>query len=416
LTKFLVALIFVVLVGAVLVRFRALVVPLLFAFILAYMLNPLMEWLTARTRLSWSMAVNVMYLVIAVLLIAVLTAAGIALVQQIEGLYRVLVEILPRLPTRLENLLSQPIDLGPFVLDLTQPINVGPLVLDLTTLDLRPLYDQLLATLQPALSRTGNLVGSLASGTAEFLAWILFILVVSYYLLHDLKTLSPSLERIVPEGYAPDVRRLTAELGPIWHAFLRGQITLAIVMGLVVGTAMGLLGVRYAPGLGLLAGLLEFLPIIGPFIAGAVAVIVALFQPSNPLGLPPFYFALVVLGVFLLLQQLENNFLVPRILGSSLKLHPVVILVGAIIGASLAGIVGLLLSAPTMATLKLFGRYVFRKMLDLDPWPEPPPRPEPPPKLEWPRWLRLSRQKPAGGGEAGEVQSAQSEGQTPSGN
>jgi hypothetical protein len=177
-------------------------------------------------------------------------------------------------------------------------------------------------------------------------------------------------------------------LGPIWNAFLRGQITLGIVMGLVVGITMAVLNVRYPVVLGLLAGLLEFVPVIGPLIAGTVAVLVALFQPSNWYGLDPVPFALIVLVASILLQQVENNFLVPRILGGSLNLHPVVILVGALVAANLAGVIGLLLSAPILATLRLFGQYVYRKMFDLDPWPERPARPRAPAEVKWARWLR----------------------------
>jgi hypothetical protein len=155
------------------------------------------------------------------------------------------------------------------------------------------------------------------------------------------------------------------------------------------------------------------------------------------MGLSPIYFALLILGVQILLQQLENNFLVPRIIGGSLNLHPIVILVGAIVGASLAGITGLLLSAPVIASLRLFGRYVYRKVFDLDPWPEPPPPPASPPKFEWPRWLRAIRPKrrvqspksdpsgalrrvegrtPEGRFAESEVQSQESEEQSSSGN
>jgi predicted PurR-regulated permease PerM len=178
--------------------------------------------------------------------------------------------------------------------------------------------------------------------------------------------------RLVPAGYAGDAHRLVGALGPIWNAFLRGQVTLAIVMGLANGLAMAALGVRYAVVLGLLGGLLEFIPIVGPFILGTTAVVIALFQPGNWLGLGPVPYALVVLAVAILLQQLENNFLVPRILGGSLNLNPVVILVGAVIAADLAGIVGLMLSAPVLATLRLFGCYIYRKLIDLDPWDDPP--------------------------------------------
>ena len=282
LAKFLVALVFAALLGWLLARFRQLIPPLGLAFILAYLLNPIVEWLTTRTRLKWGVAVTLVYLVLVLLLVAVLTVAGIAIGQQIKGLYDAVVEILPDLPVRVQNLLSQPVHLGPFTLDFSRPIAIGPFSLDFSTFDLQPLYDQLLSVIQPALQQTGTLVGSLASGTATALGWFLFILIVSYYLLHDLKSLLPSMEQVVPEGYASDVR---------------------------------------------------------------------------------------------------------------LNLHPIIILVGAIVGASLAGITGLLLSAPVIASLRLFGGYVYRKMLDRDPWPNPPPSPTSPPKFEWPRWLRAIRPK-----------------------
>ncbi len=117
-------------------------------------------------------------------------------------------------------------------------------------------------------------------------------------------------------------------------------------------------------------------------------MLVALFQPSNWLGLSPLAYAGVVLVAAILIQQVENNFLVPRIIGGSLNLHPVIILVGAVIAANLAGIIGLLLSAPALATLRLFGRYIYRKMFDLQPWPEPPPRLRAPAELKWARWMR----------------------------
>ena len=184
------------------------------------------------------------------------------------------------------------------------------------------------------------------------------------------------------------MRRLVNELGPIWNAFLRGQITLGITMGVLIGVTMWILGVRYAVVLGLLGGLLEFIPVIGPVIAGGTALIIALFQPGNWMNLNPITFALVVLVASILLQQIENDFLVPRILGGSLNLHAVVILVGAVVAASLAGVIGLLLSAPMLATLRLFGRYIYCKLFDLDPWPDPPALTRATPERKWARWVR----------------------------
>jgi predicted PurR-regulated permease PerM len=408
-TKFLISLILVVVTGAVLVRFQEMITPLVVSVILTYLLRPVVERVVANTRLPWSAAAALVYVTLLVVFITLLTITGIALVEQIQGLYNAILNIAEDLPERLPTLLSQPFRLGPFVFDLSQPFMLGPFgpfgPIDFGAEGWAPIYDQMVAAIQPALSRTGVLISSLATSTASTIGWLLFILVISFYLLNDLRNIAVSIENLVPDGYEYDVRRLLNALGPIWNAFLRGQITLGIVMGLVTWIVMWVLGVRYSVVLGLLAGLLEFVPVIGPFIAGAVAVLVALFQPvnaagfTNYLGLSPVTHAIVVLVAAIILQQIENNFLVPRILGGSLGLHPVIILVGAVVAANLAGIIGLLLSAPIMATLRLFGGYVYRKLFDQDPWPDPPATPRAPPEMKWARWLRrrvgdLVRTKP----------------------
>ncbi len=386
--KFLIWLVCIVVVGALVVRFHELVGPLLFAGILAYILTPVVKWLTNRTGLSWGMAVVLIYLVIVILLLAILIAAGIAIEQQIISLSHSILTLTTDLPARLEALLRQPINF------------FGIFTLDLSTTELKPIYDQAVEAIRPALSEMGGVLGSLASQTAAVMGWLLFILLISFYLLHDLNHLTPSLEKLVPHGYLYDARRLAAELGPIWDAFLRGQITISVILGLLVGVSLAILGVHYAPGLGVLATLMEFIPLIGPLISVSVGVLVAVFQPGNWLGLSPIWYAVLVLVVYNVLQQIQNNVIIPRILGRSLHLHPIILIIGAFIAASLAGVVGLLLSAPTIATLRLFGRYVYRKLFDIDPWPPVLPEPEPPSQRDRLRWLRaVMPKKESGGGE-----------------
>ena len=136
----------------------------------------------------------------------------------------------------------------------------------------------------------------------------------------------------------------------IWSAFLRGQLLLAIVIFVVTSLVMTILGLRNALVVGLIAGALEFIPLVGPVIAGAVGVAVALFQPANPFGLSTVGYAVLVLIAFIAIQQTESNFLVPRIIGHSLNLHPLAVLIVAVMGATLAGVLGLLLAAPVLAT------------------------------------------------------------------
>jgi hypothetical protein len=140
------------------------------------------------------------------------------------------------------------------------------------------------------------------------------------------------------------------------------------------------LGIRYAPVLGLLAGLLEVIPSIGPTVAAVPAVLLALFQENTPFGMGNFWFAATTAAMYALIQQLENNLIVPRIMGRSLNLHPILVLVGVIVGGSLGGVLGMLLAAPTLATLRVIGRYVYCRVYDLDPFAtpeedEPPPKP-----------------------------------------
>ena len=392
--KLVAGLVVATLVGIVLSRFRDMVPPLVFALIFAYVLTPVISWLTVKTKLSWGMVVNLLYLALLILLVAGLTAAMVGLIQQIQALYQTIVDILPDLPARLQTLvqtlLTQPFQVGTFTIDLSRPIELGPFRLDFTQSNLTPLLQQVVAAIQPMLSQAGEMLGSLATQTATLFGWLLFLLVISYYLLHDLRNIVPSLWKVMPENFAYDARRLAAELGPIWNAFFRGQITLALVMGSIVGVTMAVLGVRYALVLGLVAAAGEFVPIVGPLISGATAGLIALFQPGNQFGLNQLWYAGLVVLVYTILQQVEGNVLVPRIVGGSLNLHPAAIIIGAIIGANLAGIVGLILAAPMLATLRLFGGYVYRKLFDMDPWPAPSPPPLRPSGGQ-PRWLQSLR-------------------------
>jgi len=117
------------------------------------------------------------------------------------------------------------------------------------------------------------------------------------------------------------------------------------------------------------AGLAEFVPILGPLANGLTAVLIGVFQPSNWFGLSSLAYGAVIALAAIILQQLEAYVLVPRIIAYHLRLHPALVIVGALVGASLGGIPGLLLAAPILATLRRIGGYLYAKMFDLPPWP-----------------------------------------------
>jgi predicted PurR-regulated permease PerM len=223
---------------------------------------------------------------------------------------------------------------------------------------------------QPLLSRTGTLLGTVAGSAANFFGWLLFVILVSYFVLAESGGLRDRLIIVEVPGYAQDLARLSRELGRIWNAFLRGQIILFILAVLVYSIMLSVLGVHYAIGLAFLAGFARFIPYVGPAINWILLVIVAYFQIFKLFDLPPFYYTLLVLGIALLIDQIFDNLVSPRILSDALKVHPAAVLVAAIIAANLFGILGVVVAAPVLATAALLWRYTMRKMLDLDPWPE----------------------------------------------
>jgi predicted PurR-regulated permease PerM len=128
--------------------------------------------------------------------------------------------------------------------------------------------------------------------------------------------------------------------------------------------ALGMPGALY---LGIIAGLLEIIPNFGPFIATVPAVIVALIQGSVSLPINHLFFAVLIILFYILVQQVENNLIVPRVLGAALELSPLIVMTGIVIGVSVGGILGALLATPVIASGREILHYIDRKMQDQEP-------------------------------------------------
>ena len=332
----------------ILYRFSRIISPLAIAFILAYVLNPLVRFVTTKTKLSRTWAVVSVYLALIVILGLVLGFFVPNLIQQVRNInvdFRNIVDGISRF-------FERPLFFFGFYIDLLE------------------VYKEVSGALEnmisPLASRTVSFLIDLASG----FAWFIFVLIVSFYLLKDSDKFISSFEDLLPIEYREEVRQLVEEINAIWSSFFRSQLVLCGVVGALVGVLLAAVGVRNALILGILAGVLEIIPNIGPTIAAVPAVLIAYFQGSNHLPLSNGWFALLVIGIYVLIQQLENNFLVPRIIGRSLNLHPLVVIIGVIAGASLAGILGMFVAAPFLATLRVIGRYIYNKLLDQEPFGE----------------------------------------------
>ena len=343
---------------ALLIKFRSILGPLLLAFIVIYLLYPLVGAFSKLTRLSWRASVSVIFLFLLLIILGLSTATGVVVVQEIQNLINTVQNFATDLPNLINTLSGQVYKIGPFQIAVSQ------------FLDLNTLGNELLSILQGALSRAGTIVATFASGAASTIGWGLFVLLVSYFVLADIGRRPDPAQLIHIPGFDSDVRRIAWELGRTWNAFLRGQILIVSLVIAMYSVVLTILDVRYALGLALLMGLARFVPYAGPFITYTVTFLVIIFQgTSNIFGWQPLTHALVVIPVAFILDQVIDNMVSPRFFGQTLGVHPAAVLVVAIIAADLIGIVGLVLAAPVLATMKLVGTYIVRKMLDLDPWP-----------------------------------------------
>ena len=386
--KLIVGLSFVVILAALLFYFRNIVGPLLLAFILTYLFHPMAARVSNFTKLSWRVSVTIIYLLLVIVLITSITLTGLGAVQQIQNLIGLVQGFINDLPNTIENLSARVYTIGPYHINLTQQF------------DLTKLSQDVLGYLQPLLGRAGDLVKTLVTGGASLLGWVVFVLLISYFILVDASRVPEELLYIEIPGYDADVRRLGKELRGTWNAFLRGQLIIFLLVVISYTILMAALGVRYFYAIALLAGLARFVPYIGPFTTWGVTGLVTIFQGYNYFNLQPWQYTLLVIGLAILMDQVFDSLVSPRLMGQTLGVHPAAVLVAAIIAANLIGIVGLVLAAPTLATVTLLGRYTLRKMLDLDPFP---PSEEPKGSKDqmiqvrlWRRfkaWLRKIRQK-----------------------
>jgi predicted PurR-regulated permease PerM len=366
-TKLVAALTIVVVIGALLIKFQFIITPLVMAFLLSYLFHPVADFFQRKLRFSWNLSVGVIFLFIIILLLGLLTLGGVGLVQQVQSLVIIVQDALRTLPQLIEDISGRVFQIGPFKLDFS-------------ALDLNDLSQQVLGMVQPLLSRTGTLLGTVAGSAANFLGWTLFVLLVSYFTLIESKGLRDRIITVDVPGYGDDFSRLSRDLGRIWNAFLRGQIIVFFLAVTVYSIVLSVLGVNYAISLAFLAGLARFVPYVGPAVNWALLVIVSYFQEYAIFNLPDLTYTIIVLVTALIIDQIFDNIINPRIMSNALKVHPAAVLVAAIIAANLFGILGVVVAAPILATAALLWNYIMRKMLDLDPFPEkevtqPPPPP-----------------------------------------
>jgi predicted PurR-regulated permease PerM len=348
-TRYLALVIMLLLIAALIYFSRALISPLILAALLAYVLDPAVNFLMMVLRIRKKLAVILVYIGFLLLLASIPAILTPVIVNQFDTIQSEFGD----LQRSIEGFLAQAELLG---------IPLLPGEPGATNL----------SEMFAILFNPERLFGFLLAATAN-LAWILIIMVTTFYFLLDGERLRVTFYRAVPDPYVADVHRIHLKLKIIWQSYLRGQLLLMLIIGILTYAMAAVVGLPGALVIGLLAGVLDVIPSVGPLVAMVAAALVAFFMGSTILPLSPFWFTLLVVGLFLAIQAFENVWLRPRIFSHRLRLHPAVVVV-AIVGAlALAGVVAALVIIPLISSLEVVGRYVYRRILGEDPWKDEKP-------------------------------------------
>jgi predicted PurR-regulated permease PerM len=336
----------IVLLVALAVVLQEILAPLFMAGILAYLLSPLAQVFEDRLRIGRGLAAGLVYLL---LLALVLAALGVLIPLILDQLARLNLDFQDTLQT-VQTWLGQEIYVAGFRLELGRMLSSAGQTLD--------------GLVQPLFGHTLGV----AIDVVTSLLWTVFVLVISFHLVRDRRKVVESFDNQWPASSRGDVRRLRNEIDVVWRAFFRGQL----LLGLVVAALMSLVGIAvglpFPLAMGALAGLLEFLPSIGHGIWMVTAALLMLARGSTWMPVPNWVAALIVVGIHLLFQQVDLNYLIPRFVGRRVRLHAIVVIVGVLAGAAVAGVWGVVLAAPVIASARILGRYTRARLLDEDPF------------------------------------------------
>jgi predicted PurR-regulated permease PerM len=311
--------------------------PFLVGGAIAYFLDPVADRLQ-RLGLSRVWATTVISLSVLVLAVALVLAVIPSLASQLAELIDATPEIFRKLQAFLTNQFPDLLNEGSVVRRTL--LSIGD--------NLRSWGTEAVKT-----------VFTSALGVLNALVFLVVVPVVAFYLLLDWDNMVARIDAMLPRDHAPVIRDLAGRIDRTLAAFVRGQLTVCVVLGVFYAAALMLAGLDFALIVGAIAGAITFIPYIGAIIGGALAIGLALFQFWGDwvsIG--------IVAGIFVLGQFLEGNIITPRLVGSSVGLHPVWLLFALSAFGSAFGFVGMLVAVPVAAIIGVLTRWAIEKYQD----------------------------------------------------
>lgn len=301
---------------------------------LAYLLDPIADRLE-RAGLSRALSVTVISLVMTL-------GAVLAVLLVIPALVNQLVDLVAAAPGYAQSLQRWLVTTFPALDDPDSTLRV-----------------QLDKMGEAASARGGEVINGILTGAMSFLSVVLLVVivpVVTIYMLLDWDRMIARIDDLLPRDHAPAIRNLAREIDATLSSFIRGQGAVCLIQGVFYAVGLMAAGLTYGLLVGVFAGLISFIPYIGALVGGALAIGLALFQfwgDSVSIG--------IVAGIFAAGQFIEGNFLTPKLVGSSIGLHPVWLIFALSVFGALFGFVGMLVAVPVAAVLGVLTRFIIGK-------------------------------------------------------
>ena len=320
------------------------ILPFVLGGAIAYCFDPVADRLE-RAGLSRIASVATIALIAALIFVILILAVIPSLIQQTASLINTAPELFARLQTGLT-------DRFPDLMDANSAIR-----------------QQLLAIGEAIQSKGGELLNGLVSsalGLINILVLVVIVPVVAVYMLLDWDNMTAKIDELLPRDHVDTVRYLAREIDATLASFIRGQGTVCLILGTYYAVALMVAGLNFGLIVGFIAGLITFIPYVGALVGGVLAVGLALFQfwgsveivHGDTLSYATNWLRIgIVAGIFGLGQFIEGNILTPKLVGSSVGLHPVWLLMALSVFGSLFGFVGMLVAVPIAAMIGVVARW-----------------------------------------------------------
>lgn len=319
-------------------RVTPIFLPVIISIILTFILNPMVNLLSqqrlwpVRRKMGRGFAVIIAFILTAVVTAVVMSFILVPFMNEFNNL----VHNFPTLVRRFQRLAVSIQSQANFI----ALANYLPSIIDQAMSSIASFSLDLA-------KRIVNSVFSLASSIIE----LVIVPVLSYYFLKDWQIIKENTILLFSYNSRTRVRSIIEEIGTVVSGYIRGQFIVSLIVGFLVFCGMYSFGVEYPLVLGLLAGITEAIPIIGPIIGAIPAVLLAYtVEPLLALKIIVFYF---------LVQQFENHIIVPNIMGQAIDLHPITVILSLLIGGQLFGIAGMILAVPLSAILKVLLKHLW---------------------------------------------------------